>query len=83
MLLKDNAMNTEALPPDFPKLVDEATAAAAIGVSPSHLKKVRLYEPDSAVPHLHIGRRVLYPLNGPNGLGAWVEERMRTAGAAR
>lgn len=61
---------------------DVKRVAELTGVSESQLKKLRLYNPENSPPFFKVGRRVLYALNGPNGLGNWAAQRMQM-GAAR
>lgn len=56
---------------------DVKRAAEIIGVSTVYLNKLRIYRPDDSPPFFHIGRRVVYPLNGPRGLTSWVEQRLQ------
>jgi hypothetical protein len=57
------------------ELGDVRRVADIIGVSASHLTKLRLYHPDQSPPFLRVGDRVLYPLVGENSLESWVAER--------
>ena len=50
--------------------VDTRTAAEMLGLSSSHLEKLRLYDPDNSPPIIRIGRAVRYPVEG---LRAWAE----------
>lgn len=54
-------------------------AAARAGVSKSHLEKLRLYKPAESPPFLRIGKRVVYPLSGPNSLETWINDRVAAA----
>jgi hypothetical protein len=60
---------------------DVHRVAELTGLSASQLKKLRLFKPEKSPPFFHVGRRVLYPLNGPNGLGSWAAQRMQMGGA--
>lgn len=54
-------------------------AAARVGVSKSFLEKLRLQKPTESPPFLRIGKKILYPLSGPNSLEAWVNDRVAAA----
>lgn len=56
---------------------DAKRASGILGICESQLKKLRLYKPENSPPFFHVGRRVLYALNGPNSLGAWAAQRMQ------
>jgi hypothetical protein len=43
-----------------------------LGLSASHLEKLRLYDPDNSPPIIRIGRAVRYPIKG---LRAWADAR--------
>jgi len=49
--------------------------AEITGLSESTLNKLRLNQPSESPPFVRIGRRVLYPLSGSNGLAAWISAR--------
>lgn len=55
------------------RAVDTQTAATMLGLSTSHLEKLRLYDPENSPPVIRIGRAVRYPVDG---LRAWAEARM-------
>ena len=55
------------------RAVDTRTAAAMLGLSTSHLEKLRLYDPENSPPVIRIGRAVRYPVDG---LRIWAEARM-------
>ena len=63
------------------QFVNVRRAAEILGLSASHLNKLRLYAPDKSPPFARIGKRVVYPLHGPLGLGAWADRHMQ-GGAA-
>ncbi len=52
--------------------VDTRTAAEMLGLSASHLEKLRLYDPENSPPVMRIGRAVRYPIEG---LRAWADAR--------
>lgn len=58
--------------------VDTRTAAEMLGLSSSHLEKLRLYDPANSPPIIRIGRAVRYPVEG---LRAWADAR--TTGGQR
>ncbi|MBW6523270.1 hypothetical protein KZ810_07130 [Sphingomonas sp. RHCKR47] len=60
---------------------DVKRVAELTGISKGHLVKLRLYDPKNSPPFFRVGRRVLYPLNGPRGLGSWAAARMQTGAA--
>ena len=66
---------------DPAQFVDVRRAADFLGLSASHLNKLRLYAPENSPPFARIGRRVLYPMHGPLGLRAWADRHMH-GGAA-
>lgn len=66
---------------DEVQFCDVKRASGILGICESQLKKLRLYKPEASPPFFHVGRRVLYALNGPNSLGSWAEQRMQ--GGAR
>lgn len=58
--------------------VNDTEAARLVGCSVSHLKKLRLYNPDAGPPFVRMGRKVLYPLKGQRSLETWLAARDRT-----
>lgn len=60
-----------------PEYIDAKRVSEIIGLSEGQLIKLRLYNPENSPHFFRIGRRVLYPLNGPNGLSAWVDQRLQ------
>lgn len=68
--------------PPSAEFVDTRALAAITGLSTSHIIRLRLREPHNSPPFLHIGKRVVYPLNGPNGVRAWAERRLTNGVAA-
>ncbi len=54
------------------RAVDTRTAAEMLGLSASHLEKLRLYDPENSPPVMRIGRAVRYPIEG---LRAWADAR--------
>lgn len=71
-----------AINEDDAQFCDVKRVAELTGISASQLVKLRLYNPENSPPFFRVGRRVLYPLTGSNGLGSWAEQRMQM-GAAR
>lgn len=45
------------------QVVDTRTAAQMLGVSKSHLEKLRTMDPKNSPPTIRIGRSIRYPLN--------------------
>lgn len=39
------------------------------------LIRLRLQRPEDSPPHYYVGRRVYYPLTGPNSLQSWMIDR--------
>jgi len=62
-----------------PISVDTAGASQMTSLSTSYLRNLRIYDIDNSPPFVRVGRRVLYPLDGPNGLRAWIEKRTAIA----
>lgn len=63
---------------------DVHKVAEITGLAKYTLDRMRVLRPEESPPFLRIGKRVIYPLTGPNGLGAWVEQRVAQAtGVAR
>ena len=59
-----------------PEFADTKNVAKRLGVSVSFLTKLRIYSPEQSPPFLSIGgRRIVYPLTGPNSLETWAAER--------
>lgn len=50
------------------------------GISKSTLIKLRLYQPEMSPPFARVGRRIVYPLTGPNSVSQWIEERIQNSG---
>lgn len=65
--------------PTNPISVDTAGASQMTSLSMSYLRNLRIYDVDNSPPFVRVGRRVLYPLDGPNGLRAWIENRASIA----
>lgn len=67
-------------PPDIveedAQFCDVKRVAELTGISRSQLNKLRIYNPENSPPFFRVGRRVVYPLNGPNGLARWAAQRM-------
>lgn len=59
---------------------DVHQAAKITGISASTLVKHRLYNPELSPPFAKVGRRVLYPLSGPNSVATWIEKRLVVSG---
>jgi hypothetical protein len=51
--------------------------ADRLGISINSLNKQRSVKPDQGPPFFHMGKRVLYPLNGQHGFEAWMAARMQ------
>ena len=68
---------------DISRFGDVRTVAAISGVSRSHLNKLRLYRASESPPFMRIGRKVLYPLTGPNSLESWIADRVKACSGAR
>lgn len=64
-----------------PFLATTKQASHATGLSISLLNKLRIYRPEESPPYVKVGRKVLYPLTGPNSLETWVAARVQ-GGAA-
>ncbi len=47
----------------------------------STLNHMRRSAPDDGPPHYYVGRRVYYPLSGPDSLESWIKRKLR-GGAA-
>ena len=60
---------------------DAKAVANLIGISKSHLDRLRAYRSEDSPPFVRIGRRCLYPLTGANSLETWLAER--TVGGKR
>lgn len=60
---------------DSPRFANAAQVAEILGLSRSHINRLRVYNPEQSPPFIRVGDRVLYPLSGPNGLGAWAAQR--------
>jgi len=58
-----------------PISVDTAGAAQMTSLSKSYLRNLRLYNLENSPRFVRVGRRVLYLVDGPNGLRAWIESR--------
>ena len=54
------------------QVVDTRTAAKLLGVSKSHLEKLRTMAPTKSPPIIRIGRSIRYPLNL---LQAWIDRQ--------
>ena len=63
-----------------PDYVPVKMVAQLTGVSAGHLNKLRLYRPDESPPWVRLGTAIRYPLNGPNGLHAWIARRTQGGG---
>jgi hypothetical protein len=53
--------------------IDSATAAEILGVSKSHLEKLRLDDPDNSPPYFRVGRSVRY---WPEHLRSWIDKQI-------
>lgn len=58
-----------------PEYVPVGDVARLLGLSVSHLTKLRIYHPDRSPPFVKFGRSVRYPLTGPDGVLAWAKAR--------
>lgn len=59
-----------------PITVGDTNDASRISAIPRKtLVNLRLYRPDQSPPHYYVGRRVYYPLTGPNSLESWMLAR--------
>lgn len=58
-----------------PEYVPVGEVSRLLGLSVSHLTKLRIYEPERSPPFVRFGRSVRYPLTGPKGVLAWAEAR--------
>lgn len=56
--------------------------ARITGLSISTLNKRRLFNPELSPPFAKVGKRVVYPLTGPNSVSAWVARRIVNTEAA-
>lgn len=65
---------------DLARFGDVEDVAEITGISKSTLIKHRLYNPDLSPPFARVGRRVVYPLTGPNSVSAWMEQRLNNVG---
>lgn len=50
------------------------------GLSKSTLIRYRLYQPEMSPPFARVGRRIVYPLTGPNSVSTWIEQRIQNIG---
>lgn len=57
--------------PDEPYALDTANAAAFLGVSKSHLEKLRIENPECSPPYFRVGRCIRYPVRR---LMDWAEQ---------
>lgn len=64
------------------KSVGTAEMARILGVSKSALEKQRSVSPEKGPPFVRFGRRVLYPISGPNGYSAWLASNIQGGGSA-
>ncbi len=53
--------------------IDSAAAAKILGVSKSHLEKLRLEDQENSPPYFRVGRSVRY---WPEHLCRWIEEQI-------
>jgi hypothetical protein len=58
-----------------PEYAPVAEVAGLLGLSVSHLNKLRIYHPDRSPPFVRFGRSVRYPISGPSGVLAWARAR--------
>jgi hypothetical protein len=58
-----------------PKYAPVAEVAKLLGLSVSHLNKLRIYQPQRSPPFVRFGRSVRYPISGPSGVLAWAQTR--------
>jgi hypothetical protein len=66
-----------------PEFANVHEVAKRLGVSVSFLTKRRLYDPAKSPPFICFGRRVIYPLTGPNSLETWTAAQLqKSPGAA-
>ncbi len=54
-----------------PLAVDTQTAADLLGVSKSHLEKLRIENPENSPPYIKVGRCIRYPVES---LREWIAE---------
>lgn len=64
------------------KAVCAAEMARILGVSKSALDKQRSVSPEKGPPFVRFGRRVLYPITGPNSYSAWLASNIEGGGSA-
>jgi hypothetical protein len=60
----------------FPNIGDVADVARISRIPRDTLIRLRLQHPEDSPPHYYVGRRVYYPLTGPNSLLTWMEARV-------
>lgn len=53
--------------------IDSAAAAELLGVSKSHLEKLRLDDPNNSPPYFRVGRSVRY---WPEHLRSWIDKQI-------
>ncbi|BAK66428.1 hypothetical protein SLG_17530 [Sphingobium sp. SYK-6] len=72
-----------SIQPDLTRYGNVDDVAEITGLAKQTLVQYRLYRPELSPPFARIGRRVVYPLTGPNSVTSWMEQRLRnTEGAA-
>lgn len=67
--------------PELPRLAKTDEVAEILKTSVSKLAHLRLAAPESSPPFFKVGHSVLYPLDGPDGLGSWIQKQLKVASA--
>jgi len=57
-----------------PRVGNVADASRISCIPIDTLNRLRLQAPAEGPPHYYVGRRVYYPLTGPNSLETWIEQ---------
>jgi hypothetical protein len=57
----------------MPEFIDGDAVARRLGVSDSHIRKLRLYRPAESPPFLYVGHKAVYPVEQ---LDAWIASRI-------
>ena len=65
------------------EFADAKRIAQITGLSVNHLANLRMHNHPDSPPWFRVGRRVLYPTNGPMGLQGWVDRRLQATGSAK
>jgi hypothetical protein len=65
----------------MPEFADGKEVAKRLRISEGYLRRLRIYQPELSPPFMKIGRRVLYPLTGPDSLETWAAGRVANRGA--